>query len=332
MDLMTHRSSFLFAFAFGACLVAALSGGARTAHAFEETVITISSGRVGGLYYPVAGAICTLINQDRRKHGITCTVEITNGSVANLDNLRDSNVQLALAQADQVTDAVNGTGAFASNAPFATLRKVFEPYIEHFTIVARADSDIDRFEELKGKRLFSGSLQSGRRDTMRTLMEAHGWGPEDVVDIRKFDAPTEAEALCDNEFDAFVQIIGHPNQSAYDAAVTCDVVLVPIVDKAVKPLTKDSKIYVVSTIPGHMYRGVEQDVSGFGVPAKIVTTTKIDPEIIYRFTKAFFENLDLLRDVSPIFSILTKDQMIGTVGAAPLHEGAERYFREVGMR
>ncbi len=328
---MPRKRSFLSALAFVASLAAAIGSSGAAIADVEETVVTISSGRVGGLYYPVAGAICTLINKNRWEHGITCTVEITNGSIANLDNLRDGNVQLALAQADQVTDAVQGSGAFASRAPFDTLRKVFEPYIEHFTVVARAYADIDRFDELKGKRVYSGNVRSGRHDTMRVLMEAHGWDSEDVIDIQEIKAPTEAEALCDNEFDAFVQIIGHPNQSAYDASVTCNVVLVPIVDEAVRPLTEGSNLYVASVIPGNMYRGVNREVSGFGVPAKLVTTTKVDPEIIYWFSKSFFENLDLLREASPIFSVLTKEQMLGTVGAAPLHEGAERYFREVGL-
>lgn len=328
---MSERSSFVSALAFVAGVAAALCGAGTAVADVEETAVTISAGRVSGLYYPVAGAICTLINQDRREHGITCTVEITRGSLENLDNLREGRVELALAQADQVRDAMRGTGGFDLAEPFETLRSVFAPYVEHFTVVARADANVGRFEELKGTRVYMGGLGSGRRDTMRALMEAHGWDIHDVIDINEFEALNEAEALCDNEFDAFIHIIGHPNQSVYDASVTCDVVLVPIVDESIQRLIAETPVFVSSRIPAEMYRRNPRPIPGFGIPAMLVTTTKVDPDIIYKFTRIFFENLALLQEASPIFSILNRREMVAVGLAAPLHEGAERYFEEVRL-
>jgi hypothetical protein len=297
----------------------------------EQGSVTIATGRVGGLYHPVGGAICKLVNENRVAHGINCTVEISGGSIPNLKDLREGDVDLALAQSDALHNAFYGNGPFRGEESFKDLRLVFGLYIEHFTVVARGGRDIDTFEDLKGKRVYVGEEGSSRRNATDVLMDAHGWTGEEVTDVSTFKASNLAEALCDGEFDAFVYTIGHPNPTVREASTVCDINLVDFSSSVINKLTRQNPFYVNSVIKGGPYRGNPRDIPTLGVTSMLATSAKVDQNVIYQVTKAYFESLDLLQALSPLFLSLTKDQMAETDLDVPFHEGALKYFSEVGL-
>ena len=298
----------------------------------EQETVTIATGRVGGLYHPVGGAICKLADESLAEQGLSCTVDITGGSIPNIKDLRKRNVDLALVQSDLQQEAVDGTGPFEDEGPFENLRSMFALYVEHFTVVARNDKDIETFEDLKGKRVYVGGTASSRRDAMDVLTKAYGWTGEEVTDVSEFKGANLAEALCDGEFDAFVYTIGHPNPTVREATALCDAKLVKVSGPVIEKLNRENPFYVGSVIPGGTYKGNPRDVPTVGVVATLVTTAEVPPDVIYQITKAYFENLGLLQALSPLFLSLTKDEMVKTSLAAPIHEGALKYFSEVGLK
>jgi hypothetical protein len=298
----------------------------------EQRSVTIATGRVGGLYHPVGGAICKLAHENLGEFGVSCTVDISGGSIPNIKDLRNGNVDLAMIQSDLQQDALAGTGPFEDEGPFENLRSMFALYVEHFTVVARGDKDIETFEDLKGKRVYVGGTDSSRRDAMDVLTEAHGWTGEEVTDVSEFKGANLAEALCDDEFDAFVYTIGHPNPTVREATALCDAKLVTVSDSIIEKLNRENPFYVGSVIPGGTYKNNSGDVPTLGVVATLVTSAKVPPDVIYQITKAYFENLKILQDLSPLFLSLTKDEMVETGLAAPIHEGALKYFSEVGLK
>lgn len=313
-------------------VVLAIAVGAPAVAAERPTTVTIVSGRPGGLYHPVAGGICKLINERTSEHRITCTVEFGVGSVTNIKTMQDGEVTLAIAQSDTQRDAVNGTGPFAEAGPFDAMRSIASLYVEQLTVVARKDKDIAQLEDLKGKRLNSSVPGSGQYVLMQKLMEAEGWAPGDVDIATEFDAPDEAEALCDGEYDAFSLAVGHPSPLIKEAAATCNVVLVPVEGPAVEKVIADEPLYTKSVIPADMYRNNPEPVPGIGLAATLVGTDAVDADVIYQVTKALFEGLDRLSDASPIFRSLSAEQMAKDGLSAPLHEGAVRYYSEAGLR
>jgi hypothetical protein len=102
----------------------------------------------------------------------------------------------------------------------------------------------------------------------------------------------------------------------------------PIIEK----LNREDPFYVSSVIPGGTYKGIPQDIRTLGVVATLVTTADVPVDVIYGITKAYFENLEILQALSPLFLSLTKDEMVETGLAAPIHEGALKYFSEVGLK
>jgi TRAP transporter TAXI family solute receptor len=302
--------------------------------AVKDVPVTVATGRVGGLYHPVGGAICKLVNENRVDHGISCTVEVTGGSIPNIRDLQEGNADLALAQSDELHRAYFGNGAFRGEGSFKyrDLRLVFGLYVEHFTVVARDRRGMDTFEDLKGKRVYVGEEGSSRRNAMKVLMDAYGWTGEEVTNVSTFRASNLAEALCDDEFDAFVYTIGHPNPTVREAATLCDMNLLDVSNSITETLARQNPFYVSSVIKGGTYSGNPRDTSTLGVPSMLATTDRVDPDVIYQFTKAFFESLDLLQALSPLFLSLTREQMVESDLDVPFHEGALRYFSEVGLK
>jgi len=310
-------------------LLAGLALGAATVNA--ESFITIGTGGVTGVYYPTGGAICRLVNKNRKEHGIRCSVESTGGSVYNLNTIRAGELDMGVAQSDWQYHAYHGTSKFEESGANKELRAVFSVHPEPFTVVARADSGIKVFTDLKGKRVNIGNPGSGQRGTMEVLMEALGWTKDDFSLASELKSAEQSKALCDNKIDAMVFTVGHPSGSIKEATTTCDTVLVSVTGPEVEKLIAENAYYRVATIPGGMYRGNDSDVQTFGVGATFVSSANTPADTVYQVVKAVFENFEDFRKLHPAFGVLKKEQMVKDGLSAPLHDGAMKYYKEVGL-
>ena len=314
--------------AFAAGLLAV---GAPTETQAQQNFITIGTGGVTGVYYPTGGSICRLVNKDRKMHGIRCTVESTGGSVYNINTIRAGELDMGVAQSDWQFHAYHGSSRFEDQGPFTELRAVFSVHPEPFTVVARADSGIKSFADLKGKRVNIGNPGSGQRGTMEVVMEAVGWSKDDFALASELKSAEQSQALCDNKIDAMVFTVGHPSGSIQEATTSCDSVIVSVTGEAIDKLVNDNPYYRTATIPGGMYRGNPDDVQTFGVGATFVTSTRVPEDTVYAVVKAVFEGFDQFKKLHPAFGVLQKEQMVKDGLSAPLHDGAAKYYKEAGL-
>lgn len=311
----------------GAALAASVAfTGAATANEF----ITIGTGGVTGVYYPTGGAICRLVNRDRKEHGIRCSVESTGGSVYNINTIREGELEFGVAQSDWQYHAYNGSSRFEEKGPFEELRAVFSVHPEPFTVVARADADISSLDDLKGKRVNIGNPGSGQRGTMEVLMDAKGWTTDDFALATELKAAEQSAALCDNQIDAMIYTVGHPSGSIQEATTACDSVLVTVDGPVVEQLVNDNSFYRTAVIPGGMYRGNDADTTTFGVGATFVTSANVSDNTVYTLVKSVFENFDSFKGLHPAFANLKPEEMVKDGLSAPLHDGAAKYYREKG--
>src|SRR5690606_6243911 len=159
-----------------AARIAAIVGAALSAAAFttpaaaQQKFITIGTGGVTGVYYAAGGAICRLVNKDRAKHGIRCSVESTGGSVFNVNTIKAGEVALGFAQSDGQYDGSKGGGQFKDAGAYGDLRAVFSVHPEPFTVVARKEANVQSFADFKGKRFNVGNPGSGTRSSMEELL------------------------------------------------------------------------------------------------------------------------------------------------------------------
>ena len=296
----------------------------------EQKFVTIGTGGMTGVYYATGGAICRLVNKTKKEHGIKCSVESTGGSVYNLNTIAAGELDLGVAQSDWQYHAYHGTSKFKGKGN-KNLRAIFSVHPEPFTVVARADAGIGKFQDLKGKRVNIGNPGSGQRGTMEVVMNAFGWTNKDFKLASELKSSEQSKALCDNKIDAMIFTVGHPNGSIKEASTTCDVRLIDVTGPEIDKLVDEHDYYRKAVIPGGMYRGTDNDVHTFGVCATFVTDARVDPDLIYNVVKAVFENFDQFKKLHPAFANLKKEEMIKEGLSAPLHEGAIRYYKEAGL-
>ena len=243
---------------------------ATSAQAASGNFITIGTGGVTGVYYPLGW--CHLPSHEQlpdTKSNVRCSVESTGGSVYNANALQKGEIDFGVMQSDVQYKAFNGEGPFADGKAVKKLRAVFSVHPEPFTVVARADSGIKTFADLKGKRVNIGNPGSGQRATMNMLMDAYGWKKSDFKLTSQLASNEQSKALCDNKVDAIVFTVGHPNGSISEATTTCDAKLVSVDGPTIKKIVDSEPYYSWATIPGGMYRGNPNPVKTFGVRATV---------------------------------------------------------------
>ncbi|MCW8889367.1 MAG: TAXI family TRAP transporter solute-binding subunit [Sedimenticola sp.] len=299
--------------------------------ALAETFVTIGTGGVTGVYYPAGSGICKLVNQDLDTHNIRCAIESTQGSVYNLEQLVSGGLDLAIAQSDVLYHTYQRPDPTQIKDGSQSLRTLFAIYPEPFTVVARADSGIDTFEDLKGKRVNIGNPGSGQRNTMEVIMRAYGWTIGDFSLISELNSAEQSKALCDNKVDAMIFTVGHPSRSIKEATTSCQTRIVSVTGPIIDQLVMKSRYYQLATIPGGMYDNNPDDIATFGVGALFVTTTRLPNDTVYGIVRSLFDNFEQFNTLHPAFSKLQIKQMIDTNLPAPLHEGAKKYYADMGL-
>lgn len=299
--------------------------------AAQQKFVSIGTGGVTGVYYAAGGAICRLVNKDRQKGGTRCSVESTGGSVFNINTIKAGELDLGVVQSDVGYNAYNGAGQFKDAGEFKKLRSVFSLHPEPFTVVARKEANIKSFDDFKGKRFNVGNPGSGTRASMEQFLAAKG------VDLGFFSLASELRpdehgpALCDGKIDGFLYGVGHPSANIQDPTTSCGAQLVPMTGPVVDKLVADFPYYAKVSIPGGLYPNNPQETNTYGVLATFVTSADVPDETIYLIVKSVFENFEDFKKLHPALGHLNAKDMVKNGLSAPLHPGAEKYFKEKGL-
>lgn len=320
----------VFGKSFGAVFCLASTLWAIQSGATTPRFLLLGTAAATGIYYPAGNAICRSVNKTRQLTGLRCSAQTSPGSSANLSRIANGQLDLLLAQADTQYHAYHGSQGFSAAGANKSLRSVFSLHTEAFTIVVRSDANIDHFDQLLGKRVNIGNPGSGHRQTMQVLMAAKGWQNNDFAALTELTTAQQVDALCENKIDAFVYLVGHPTVTLKQAANSCDVKILGVDDALVEQLVTQHNYYLRTHIAGGTYRSHKHDVNTLGVAASVIASKQTSEETVYQVVKSVFENLDGIRAMHPAFAELNKATMATTINI-PLHPGARRYYREIGL-
>ncbi|GIL00038.1 MAG: C4-dicarboxylate ABC transporter substrate-binding protein [Alphaproteobacteria bacterium] len=321
------RKTLLSSLASAALLASVLTAAPAAA---QQQFVTIGTGGVTGVYYAVGGAICRLMNQERATTGIRCSTESTGGSVFNVNAIKTGELDFGMAQSDVQYNAVNGKAQFEGDNAVPDLRAVFSVHPEPFTVLARPDAGVTRFEDFKGKRFNIGNPGSGTRASMEELLAEMGWTTSDFSLASELKADEQGPALCDNKIDGFFYGVGHPSAAIQDPTTACEAKLIPLTGPAVDALVERHPYYSYATIPGGLYANNPDPTETYGVSATLVTSANTSDEVVYTLVKAVFEHFDDFKKLHPAFANLDPAEMVKNGLSAPLHPGAEKYYKEKG--
>lgn len=294
--------------------------------------VTMGTGGVTGVYYPTGGAISKLVNAKRKEYNLRMTVESTGGSVFNVNALMNGDLEMGVIQSDIQYQALKGLGEWEGK-PQTKLRAMFAIHPEAVTILAASDKNIKSVADMKGKIVNIGAPGTGQRVNSLDLFKTAGIDAEKDLKTEGLKPAEAAGMLQDGRIDAYFYTVGHPNGSIKEAvAGTRKVSFVPVAADMVQKLVAEQPYYAPAMIPVAAYPGVEnkEDVPTFGVKATICTSADVPEDVVYIVTKEVFTNLEELRKLHPALDVLTKENMLQGL-SAPLHPGAAKYFKEVGL-
>ena len=248
----------------------------------------------------------------------------------NVNTIKAGELDLGFTQSDVQYNAVKGLNQFKDGGAVSDLRAVFAVHPEPFTVLARKEANIAKFEDFKGKRFNVGNPGSGTRASMEELLGAMGWKLNDFSLASELKADEHGPALCDGKIDGFFYGVGHPSANIQDPTTSCGAKLVSLTGPAVDKLVADKPYYAKVTIPAGLYPNNPQATNTYGVLATIVASAKTPADTIYAVTKAVFDNFDEFKKLHPALAHLKPEDMVKNGLSAPLHDGAARYYKEKG--
>ena len=318
---MPHRSPIVIALA-SLVLAAPVT-------ALAAQTITIGTAGVMGVYYPLGGAICRMVNVTRKAHKLRCSVETSAGSVANIKGVLAKDVDVGIAQSDMQYAARVGEGPFQGSAQ-PKLRALFSVYPELLTVMTREDAEVRTLADLRGKRVSLGPPGSGTRATIDLVMNAVGLEKGDLKSALELKFVEMSPALCENKIDAFVFVAGHPNPVFHEAADSCKTRIIPVQGEPIDAMLRSRPYYAKAEVPGRVYKGTEAAQPTFGTMATVVVSEDMPEDVAYALTKAVFDNFDDFRKLHPALAGLTKAQALKGE-TVPFHPGAMKYYRQAGL-
>ncbi len=295
----------------------------------QPQLVTIAAGGVNGVYYSVAGSICRQLNKDRAAN-MRCAVEVSEGSVSNVNLLRRSVAPFAILQADVHYNAYSGNGAFATGGAQKDLRSVFSMYPEVLTIVAGKDVAARQLGEMKGLRLSRGLPGSGGRSTMDSLFAAVGWSAADFAAAQERPIEEQGYALCEKKLDGFAYLVGHPAPNVMRTAKSCGTRVLSLAEEQITLFIAGKPYFERTEIAANTYPGQAAAVASVGSLATLVVLESASEEQVYTLVRAVFDNLEALKQSNPVLAGLQPAKMVKNGLSAPLHLGALRYYREKG--
>ena len=294
--------------------------------------VTVATASPGAVYHPVGNAICRIVNLAHPGDpAMRCRAVESEGAVANVEKIRSGEATFGLAQSDLAYGAFRGQGPFAAVGPDRELRTVVALHRESFTVVARSESAIRNFEDLRGKRVGIGTRGAGYTFTRDVVLGFFGWT------ISTFDralelGPTEQNrTLCGNLVDAIIFEAAHPDGLTQEATSDCHARLVRVAGPPVDRLLAALPYYVASVVPGGMYEGNPADTPTFGTQTVLLTSSRQPDDLAYAVAKAVLEDFSEFRHLHPALPMLTKKDMVPSEAVMPIHTGALRYYREAGL-
>jgi hypothetical protein len=308
-------------------LIAGLSIAFSSAYAGKRRYLSIASGWVTGAYYAFSGAVSNVAWKNLKEKNIKVTSESSGASVANSKLIGNGDTDFALLQNDIASYAYNGQLMFKK--PIKKLLGCFVLYPESIQIVARKDANINSVADLKGKRVSLGPVGSGTVENAKQILAAWGLSENDM-EVQQLKATQASDYMKDGRLDAFFNTTAAPAAHIMDAHIAVPAHIVPVEGPNADKLLKKYTFYAHDTIPGGLYKGVDQPVKTVAVMAMMAARADLEKDVVYSVVKAVFENLNQVKKAHSKFtSINVKNALVGM--SIPLHPGAEKYFKEAGV-
>lgn len=299
--------------------------GGAAAGSNDPSQLIVATGGTGGTYYPLGGGMADHITKNA---GITATAQATGASAENIRLLRDKKADIAFTQNDIAEYAAKGTNMFEKDGKIEAFKALGALYDETIQIVVSSDSNIKSVADLKDKRVSVGAPGSGTEVNAQQILEAYGLKFEDTQ-LQRLSFADSAKAIQDGQLDAAFQTAGTPTAAITELAATKGVKIIPIEADKIDAIIAKYPFYVKTTVPANTYQTVPEEVTTVSVKSMLVVRADLSEDLVYKITKAIFENTDKLGHAKA--KEIKMDSVLAGV-SLPVHPGAKKFFDEKGVK
>lgn len=322
-------------------LILAISIPFSGGQAEDLRILRIGTGGVAGTYYPIGGVIALAVSNppgDRPCEqggscgppGLVVIAQSANGSVANVEDIQQQNLESGFAQSDVAYWAYTGTGTFKGTPPISELRSIASLYPESIHIVTRKASGINQVRDLIGKRVSLDEPGSGTLIDAQLVLNEYGISREDI-EVEYMKPALAIKRIRQNKLDAFFFVAGYPARAVSELAADTEIKMLPIDGPEAERLVSRYRFFARDNIPAGVYADVTR-VETVSVGAQWLVGASVDDEVVYGITKTLWsENArKLLDNGHPRGKQITLETALQGI-AVPLHPGAERFYNEIGI-
>lgn len=295
------------------------------------THLFIGTGSVQGVYFPIGGVICRLLNRHKERHRIRCSLESTGGSIYNLHELREGNFDLVFAQSDWQFHAYHGTSTFEKTGPNQDLRAVLALEADPIILLVRQASDIQQIDDLQQRTVSFGYTRSLQHRIMNDYLTVKGWNPDRFSAVVPMSDTRQLSQLCEGKIDSALLLSSSLTDHLATLDEQCKLRMVSITDTAVSAVINKHPYYRTGLIPKGRYLDAPEDTRSFGLGATFVALESTSPKAIYHVVKEVVENFRDFKSLHPSLSELDKEELSNAGISIPLHPGAVRYYKEARL-
>ena len=308
----------------GVMMLASLAACGTTGGEAKEAAITLATGGTSGTYYAVGGVLQNVLNDKLALSDLT--VASTGASTANVNMITDGEAQMAILQSDVISYAHTGTNTFAATGAEDNALWVAGLYNETVQIIATPD--ITDVSQLAGKTVCMGDVGSGTRINAEQVLAAYGMTADDVNAVAG-SFQDGVDGIKDGKIDAAFTVAGAPTTAITDLATTNEFSMISLTDEALAKIASDYPFLVQDNLPAGTYNGIDEETKCVAVQAALVASKDVSEDVVYELLKAMFDNADSLKAAHAKFEYL--DAEYASKGTVPLHPGAEKYYKEIGV-
>jgi TRAP transporter TAXI family solute receptor len=288
--------------------------------------LVMGTASVSGTWYPVGGALCASMS---KADGISVNVQTSGGGVENLRTVSSGDRDIGMAMYSLGVYAMKGIEAFKGSR-LDNIRgiAVFMPITAQFAV--REGGGINSVADLKGKRIGIGAPGSGEEVCVREILDANGLSYAEV-DEKLISFSEQVTAFKDRQLDSMFIITTAPTSGYLDVSSQARITILPIAGREQENVLAKYPHYYKDIVRASAYDFLSKDVDTVGIGTLLFTNAEMDADVVYRITKAMFNDADHLKGVHEALKGLSAEFSVANMGSITLHPGAERYYREIGL-
>ncbi|MFW6147574.1 MAG: TAXI family TRAP transporter solute-binding subunit [Thermodesulfobacteriota bacterium] len=299
---------------------------AATPAAAKTRYISIGTGGTGGVYYPYGGGLAEIFT--RYVEGVKAVAEVTGASVENVKLADKGETVIAEAMNDVVYQGYNGIGKFEGKPQ--KILAMFQMYPHHYHVVTLKGKDIKTIYDIKGKKVSVGAPGSGTEFKTNLVLQEALEIPYSSFKVFRLSFTENANALKDGTIDVGIWDVAAPTSSVMDLSMTRDIHIIPFSKEDIDKICEKFPFYSPFEMPAGIYKEQDKPIPNPSVWNTVACTASLDEDLVYNLVKQVFEHIDYLKNIHPFAKYTTPENAV-THSVIPLHPGAVKYYKEIGL-